>query len=349
MPGKRSCVTDSSPGILADEGGRIDRVVRDPVRVALDEQLQVARILRGDPPRDPDVRRRQPRLDAVLVLQPVHHDVELQRADRSQQQRTTAVPLEDLDRALLAQLLQSQLQLLRAHRIGELDALEHLGREERQSGELQVLALGERIAELQRAPVRDADDVARPRHVEHVAPLRQEGHHGRRPDGLAVAHHLDLHAALEAARAHPGERDAVAVGRIHVRLDLEHDRREGRLGGLDQPLHRAPGQRRRRKVDQRVEHFAHAEAAQRGAEEHGRLVARRETRPARTPSPRRGSVPSLRRPARTRRRSALRTRRGRVPAGRPRCPHRRRAGTRASGPAACRRCRGSAFPCRPAT
>jgi hypothetical protein len=38
--------------------------------------------------------------------------------------------------------------------------VEDLGREERQPRELQLLAFGERIAQLQHAAIRDADDVA---------------------------------------------------------------------------------------------------------------------------------------------------------------------------------------------
>ena len=44
--------------------------------------------------------------------------------------------------------------------------------------------------------------------------------------GGAVGHD---HAPLELAGAHPHERDAVAVGRVHVRLDLEHEGRERRV------------------------------------------------------------------------------------------------------------------------
>jgi hypothetical protein len=66
------------------------------------------------------------------------------------------------------------------------------------------------------------------------------------------------------------------VGRVHVGLDLEHERRErvvelaGRALGVD------AGRRRRRQVDDAVEQQPHAEVGERRAHEHGRLLARQE-------------------------------------------------------------------------
>ena len=113
-------------------------------------------------------------LHAVLVLEPVRDHLELQLADRAEQQHRAGDRAEHLDRALLAELRQAGLQLLGAQRVGDFDAAEHLGREERQAGVLQRLAFGERVAELQHAVVGDADDVAGEGLVEQLAALRQE-------------------------------------------------------------------------------------------------------------------------------------------------------------------------------
>ena len=110
-------------------------------------------------------------LHAVFVLEPVRDDLELQLPDRAQQQHDAGDRAEHLDRAFLAELRQPGAQLLGAQRVGDLDAAEHLGREERQPGELQRLAFGQRVAELQHAVVRDADDVAGEGLVEQLAPL----------------------------------------------------------------------------------------------------------------------------------------------------------------------------------
>ena len=99
-----------------------------------------------------------------------------------------------------------------------------------------------------------------------------------RPQLLAGAHDLQPHAALEVARGDAHEGDAVAVRRVHVGLDLEDHAAELRLVGLHRAL-RSPRAvaRRRRQVDQRVEHLAHAEVVDRRAEEHRRLAGRRGT------------------------------------------------------------------------
>jgi hypothetical protein len=127
--------------------------------------------------------------------------------------------------------------------------------------------------------VRDADDVARIGLVEQLAALREERDDGVRPELLAGTCDLDPHAALEVPARDAHEGDAVAVRRVHVRLDLEDDAGELRLVGLDDPLDRGPRRGRRRQVDERVEHLADAEVVDRRAEEHRRLLAGEEGLP----------------------------------------------------------------------
>src|SRR5690606_14692822 len=100
-----------------------------------------------------------------------------------------------------------------------------------------------------------------------------EGHHARHLDLAVQPQVLDLHAALEAARAHAQERDAVAVRRVHVGLYLEDEagyrlfgRRQGAHGGGARP-------RRLWRVEQRVEYLAYGEVVDGGTEEHRRARA----------------------------------------------------------------------------
>ena len=85
---------------------------------------------------------------------------------------------------------------------------------------------------------------------------------------------VHFHAALVCARAHPHERDAIAVTRIHVRLDLEHEAAEARLHRLHDACFGGARGRCRRPLDKGIEHFAHTEVAQRGTEENRRELAR---------------------------------------------------------------------------
>ncbi len=75
---------------------------------------------------------------------------------------------------------------------------------------------------------------------------------------------------MTAGQAHEG--DAVAVGRVHVGLDLEHHAGELGLFRVHHALHGWPVARGRRQIDQGVQHLAHAEVVHRRAEEHGRLA-----------------------------------------------------------------------------
>ena len=81
----------------------------------------------------------------------------------------------------------------------------------------------------------------------------------------------DLHAALEAPGAHAQKGDAVAVGRVHVGLDLEHEAGKRAFAGRDGAQRRVARARRGRPVDQRIQDLAHAEVVDGRTEEYRRL------------------------------------------------------------------------------
>ena len=215
-------------------------------------------------------------------LEALLEDVELQGADDADDGGRAVLRQEELDDALLGHLLQGLAQLLRLHGVGELDAAQDLGREGRDAVEGEVLALRQRVADAERAVVRDADDVAREGLVRDRPVLREEELRGGERDGLARAHELRLHAALEAAGADAHEGDAVAVVRVHVRLDLEDEARHAALVGRDEALVGLLAARRRRDGGERIDEVAHAEVLERRAEEDGRQVALAEGRRARS-------------------------------------------------------------------
>ena len=153
------------------EGGGLDRVPRNAGRVGLDELLQLVRVLGRDPAGHLVAGRQEARLHAIFGLQPVGHHLELQLADGAQQQRSAQMRPEDLNGTFLAQLGEAGTQLLALHRVSQLDDLEELGRKEGQPGELQLLAFGQRVAQLQHAMVGQTDDVARPGVFHQLAAL----------------------------------------------------------------------------------------------------------------------------------------------------------------------------------
>jgi hypothetical protein len=95
----------------------------------------------------------------------------------------------------------------------------------------------------------------------------------RTGDRLAGAHQLGLHAALQLARADAHEGDAVAVVGVHVGLDLEDEAGHLRLGGMHMARCRPPGRAAAAQFAERLDQIAHAEIAQRRAEEHRRQMA----------------------------------------------------------------------------
>ncbi len=76
-----------------------------------------------------------------------------------------------------------------------------------------------------------------------------------------------LHALAVSAGHHAHEGDTVAVFRIHVRLDLEHEAGELLLGRLDQTALGLARHRRRGPIGQAVQHVVDAEVTQRSTEE----------------------------------------------------------------------------------
>ena len=158
------------------------------------------------------------------------------------------------------------------------------GREARHADEVEGLAFGERVADAQVAVIGDADDVAGIGLVGDRAVLGEEEMRRVQSDRLAGAHVLRLHAAHELARAQPREGDAVAVVRIHVGLDLEHEGRHLRLLRGDAAGVGCLVARGRGVGGKAVEQVADAEVLQRAAEEHRGQVALAERREIERPA-----------------------------------------------------------------
>ena len=134
----------------------------------------------------------------------------------------------------------------------------------------------ERVADADVAADDHAHDVARERLVEHRALLAEDlvrEVQRQRAPGAGV---VDPHPALEASRADPDERHAVAVARVHVGLDLEHERGEVLVDGTQGAVVDRPRQRRGRELAQRVQQQPDAEVPRRRAEQQRDQLAAQE-------------------------------------------------------------------------
>ena len=121
-----------------------------------------------------------------------------------------------------------------------------LGLERRDAGEAELFAgHRDRVADREDTGIEYTDDVAR---VGLVDDLALGGHHRLRlgKAHLAPGLHVEILAvALELARADAHEGEAVAVGLVHVGLNLEDEGRE--FGGVDVHLARVAHTRQRRR------------------------------------------------------------------------------------------------------
>jgi hypothetical protein len=160
----------------------------------------------GQPARSVDVGRLEDGIDLVLGLQALGDDLELQSADRAEQQRAAGEVFEDLDGAFFAEFLQAFLQLLALQRIAQAGDAEEFGREVGDALEGQRFAFGQAVADVQVAVVVDADDVAGDGVFHQHAFV---GHEGQRVGQLHLAVHahvLHLHARACSGRSRRGRR-----------------------------------------------------------------------------------------------------------------------------------------------
>ena len=209
----------------------------------------------------------------VFVFESVLDDFELERPDRADDLAAVERGYEQLRHAFVHQLVDALGELLEFQRVSVLDVAELLGGERRDAREFELLALGEGVADLEVARIVQADDVAR---VGEVDDRFLFGHEGRRRgelELLAAAYVQVVMVALERPGADFQEGDAVAVVGIHVGVDLEHEARHLRLGGLHGAGRGGRRARRGGDADEAFEQFAHAEVVDRRAEEHGGQLA----------------------------------------------------------------------------
>jgi len=109
------------------------------------------------------------------------------------------------------------------------------------------------VADRELTRVHQADDVAGIRLGDRLAVAAEETIRARGTQHFSRAAVGHRHVLGELPRADPHERYAVAMARIHVRLDLEDEAGEPLVGRLDDAGVAGPGVRMRGELDQRAQ------------------------------------------------------------------------------------------------
>ena len=208
-------------------------------------------------------------LGSVFVLQAVLDNLELQLAYRADNLAVVELVYEQLRHTLVHQLVDALLQLLGLHGVGILNVLEHLWREGGQTAEMQLLALGEGVAYLEDAVVRQTYDVACPSLVDGLLALGHELCGTGETYRLAVADVQIGCIAHELARAYFAEGNAGTVVGVDVGGNLEDEAGELLLVGVHLTFLRHDGAWCGGYFAEAVQEFLHAEVGQCGTEEHG--------------------------------------------------------------------------------
>ena len=196
-------------------------VLRHILILTLLEILQFCRIVALYPAGLIQVNGFPTALGIVLVLQTILDNLKLQLTYSSN--NLTAIKLinEQLGYTLVHQLVDTLLQLLGLHGVIVLDVLEQLGREGRQSAEMQLFALRQRIANLEDAIVWQTYDVAWPSLVDGTLARSHELRGAREAQTLSLTHMQIGLVTLELTAAHLTEGNTRTVVGVDIGGNLE--------------------------------------------------------------------------------------------------------------------------------
>ena len=247
-----------------------------------------------DPARVRVVERSSRRRDAVLGLEPVLARPRTAAGRRRRGSGRARAPVggeEQLDRALLGELLEPLLSCLRLQRIGEHAARAKCSGEKRGMPlERDGAPLAERVADARRSP-----GSYRPMMSPGVGLVDRR--RAPAPGTAAARAQADracrcatwctLHAALEACPSRRARRRCGRGARVHVRLDLEDEAGEVGVVGRRRPRRsRSRAARRRRQARRSASRNGSTpKLVMRAAEEHRRQLAGEEALRGRTASP----------------------------------------------------------------
>ena len=164
-------------------------------------------------------------------------------------------------------------QLLGFHWVGILNILKEFGREGWDTTEVEVLAAGDGVANLEgTATIGQTDNVAWPALIDNLFLGSHEAGRSRETHLLVEAHMFIIGTALELAGTDLDESDAGTVVGIHVGMNLEDKTREGFFLGLDHALDCSGRTWRRSNLTEAIEQLLDTEVIERRTKEDGSQV-----------------------------------------------------------------------------
>ena len=213
---------------------------------------------------------------AVLAFQTILHDFKLQRSDGGEQGNFHGgiAEVQNLNDAFLQELFEALTELFKLGRVRVVQIGEAFRRE---PGNLAVHDGGirsERVADAEFRMADEANDVAGAGFVDSFALIGKKLVRTGEPDFLAGAGMDDGHIALESAGADAHEGDAVAMPRIHVRLDFENETGKSGIFGRNGAVANAVRPGRGGMLEETIEHQLDTEVVHGAAEKDRRGFAR---------------------------------------------------------------------------
>jgi len=175
------------------------------------------------------------------------------------------------DRVLLSLENCAEFVELLGPRVEKTHPSEMLRRKPRQVGKTQRRSGVQGVADRKPAGVHEADDVAGVGHLDRLAVATEEAIRARGTNRFAEPAVRHDHVLREAAGADTHEGHPIAMPRVHVCLNLEHEPGEALVRRADDADVARARLRLRREVDERLQEGLEAEVGQRAPEEHRRL------------------------------------------------------------------------------
>ena len=205
------------------------------------------------------------------MLEPVLNHLQLQLTDGRQDWVSFAFigVVEDLDGTLFPQFVHPLAEILESGGVWIPQPAENFRAEAGNPFVFHLRPHIQGVADGKHAGIVQADHITWIGVFHHSPILPEQLLRPRQTDRLARPGMLHGHVLLEAAAADPNKGDSVAMARIHVRLQFEHESAEPFTQGVDKAVTAGSGHRPLSHLQESVQERPHTEIGHRGPEEHG--------------------------------------------------------------------------------